>query len=83
MGAGLHRGGLRAVITIMSTSDPINAIEEAESAGFDMSLVDQNLTYSHEQRALNHQAALNFVLELQKAGRRLRGRHQQADSTPD
>jgi len=71
------------MITIMSTSDPINAIEEAERAGFDMSLVDQSLTYSHEQRALNHQAALNFVLELRKAGRQLRGRHQQADSTPD
>ena len=54
----------------------LNPIEEAERAGFDLSLVDESLKYSYEQRALYHQAALNLALEMEDAGRRIRDRHQ-------
>ncbi|HEY6453661.1 MAG TPA: hypothetical protein VIY90_00110 [Steroidobacteraceae bacterium] len=47
-------------------------IEEAERAGFDLSLVEESLGYSYEQRALYHQAALNLALEMEDAGRRMR-----------
>lgn len=50
------------------------AIEEAERAGFDMSLVDESLSLSYDQRALQHQEALNLALELERAGRELRER---------
>jgi len=52
------------------------AVEQAEAAGFDMSLVDVSLSYTYEQRALQHQAALDLALELEKAGQELRGRSQ-------
>ncbi len=45
------------------------AIEEAEKAGFDLSLVDANLRLSYEERAMRHAAALEFALELREAGR--------------
>lgn len=38
-------------------------IEEAECAGFDLSLIDESLSRSYENRALYHQAALNLALE--------------------
>ena len=41
---------------------PLNPIEEAERAGFDMSLIDESFSYSYEERALHHQAALNLAL---------------------
>ena len=59
---------------------PLSAIEEAERAGFDMSLLDANLSYSYEKRVLLHDAALELALELQRIGRQLRGATQQADS---
>lgn len=49
--------------------DPVNPIEEAERAGFDLSLIEESLSYSYEQRALQHQAALNLAIEMQSAGR--------------
>jgi hypothetical protein len=49
-----------------------NAIEEAERAGFDLSLVDDSLSYTFEQRALQHQAALDLALELERVGKQLR-----------
>ena len=55
---------------------PLNPIEDAERAGFDLSLVDESLSYSYERRALYHQAALNLALEMENAGRRIRDRHQ-------
>jgi hypothetical protein len=55
---------------------PLNSIEEAERAGFDLSLVEESLSYSYEQRALHHQAALNLALEMENAGQRIRDRHQ-------
>jgi len=59
-------------------SEHPDAIEEAERAGFDLSLVEESLGYSYEQRALHHQAALNLALELERAGRELRERDQSA-----
>lgn len=51
----------------MSCDD--KAIEEAERAGFDLSLVDSNLRLGYEERAARHEGALAFALELRKAGR--------------
>ena len=59
---------------------PLNPIEEAERAGFDLSLVEESLSYSYEQRALHHQAALNLALEMENAGRRIHDRHQPTTS---
>lgn len=53
-------------------SERPNAIEEAERAGFDSSLIDANLSYSYEKRVLLHDAALALVLEMEKIGRQLR-----------
>jgi hypothetical protein len=44
------------------------AIQEAELAGFDLSLIDSNLRLSVEERLLRHDAALELVLELRAAG---------------
>jgi hypothetical protein len=49
-------------------SEPLNAIEDAERAGFDMRLIDANLSYSYEQRVSHHDEALNLILELERAG---------------
>jgi hypothetical protein len=49
-------------------TEPLSAIEEAERAGFDMSLIDANLRSSYKQRVVHHQEALDLVLELEKAG---------------
>lgn len=53
----------------------LNPIEEAAHAGFDLSLVEESLSCTYEQRALCHQAALNLVLEMEDAGRRIRDRY--------
>jgi hypothetical protein len=63
-------------------SRTLNPIEEAERAGFDLSLIDESLSYSYEQRALYHQAALNLVLEMESAGRRIGDRHQPTTNEP-
>lgn len=56
-------------------------LEAAERAGVDLGLLDDNLRLSHEQRALQHQAALDFALEVERAGRRLRERPASAAAT--
>jgi hypothetical protein len=53
-------------------SEPLSAVEEAERAGFDMSLIDANLSYSYEKRVLLNEAALELALELERVGRELR-----------
>jgi hypothetical protein len=53
-------------------SQPLSAVEEAERAGFDPSLIDANLSYSYEKRVLLHEAALELALEMEKIGRQLR-----------
>jgi hypothetical protein len=52
----------------------LTAVEVAERAGIDLGLVDDNLRLTPEQRALQHQAALDFALEIERAGQRLRDR---------
>jgi hypothetical protein len=68
--------GYKIMAMVISTS---TAIEQAEAAGFDMSLIDVSLSYTHERRALQHQAALDLALELAKAGQQLRDRSQPID----
>ena len=51
----------------------MTAAEEAARAGFDLSLIELNLSYSYDKRAELHQAALELALELQRIGRELRG----------
>jgi len=50
------------------------AIEAAAHAGIDLGLIDDNLHLTYEQRALQHQDALDFALEVERAGQRLRER---------
>ena len=57
-----------------------SAIEEAERAGFDLSLIEDSLSLSYDQRAIQHQQALNLALELERAGRELRERPESVDS---
>jgi len=52
--------------------DPMTAILEAERAGFDSSLIEESLALSHEQRAVQHQRALDLALEMERAGRVIR-----------
>jgi hypothetical protein len=73
--AGVASPGYVAVMT-----EPLNAIEEAERAGFDMGLIDANLSYSYEKRVLLHDAALELALEFERIGRELRGSTQPTDS---
>jgi hypothetical protein len=54
--------------------DESSAIEVAARAGIDLGLVDDNLRLTPEQRVLQHQAALDFALEVERAGQRLRER---------
>ena len=61
-------------------SRPLTAIEEAERAGIDLSLIEDSLRLSYDQRAILHQQALNLALELERAGRELRERSESADS---
>lgn len=49
----------------------MSAIEDAQLAGFDLSLVDESLRCSFEERALQHQSALELALELEKIGQHL------------
>ena len=55
------------------------ATEIAEAAGFDMSLIRESLELSYEQRALQHQAALDLALEMERAGQALRDAAQSVD----
>jgi len=41
-----------------------NAIQEAINAGFDLSMVDESLALSPEERARRHDQALALVLEF-------------------
>lgn len=59
----------------------MNAVQQAEQAGFDMSLIDESMRCSYEQRALQHQEALNLALELERIGQQLRDRTQSSAAT--
>lgn len=54
----------------------MSAVKIAERAGFDLSLVDESLRCSPQERARQHQAALEVALELETIGRQLRDRTQ-------
>jgi hypothetical protein len=58
------------------------AIEAAAHAGIDLGLVDDNLRLTYEQRALQHQDALDFALEVERAGERLHERSAKAPAAP-
>jgi hypothetical protein len=60
----------------------MNPIESAEAAGVDLSLIDDSLSRSYEERAVQHQEALNLALEMERAGNELRERYQSAASAP-
>jgi len=63
-------------------TDYIDAVQEAERAGFDSSLIDANLSYSYEKRVLLHDAALELALEMERAGRQRRGNAQSTSAAP-
>ena len=42
----------------------------AHAAGIDMSLIEHALTLTPEQRLAEHQQVLDFLLEVQEAGRK-------------
>jgi hypothetical protein len=52
----------------------MNPDQQAEAFGFDLSLVDEALRLTPERRLLQHQAALELVLAMERAGRELRER---------
>ena len=56
---------LRTII-IKSMNDE-NPIKVAEEMGFDLSLIEHSLSLTPEQRAEEHQNALDLVWELEKA----------------
>jgi hypothetical protein len=58
------------------------ATEIAEAAGFDTSLIRENLALSYEERVVQHQAALDLMLEMERAGQRLRDAAISADPAP-
>jgi hypothetical protein len=68
--------GRSASVSFMTTTS--TPIEDAEAAGFDLSLIDASLSYSYEKRAMQHQEALNLALELERVGQQLRDRSQPA-----
>ena len=45
----------------------MNAIEAAEHAGIDLTLIDEALRLTPEQRAIQHQRALELALQLRSA----------------
>ena len=51
-------------------------LQQAEDAGFDLSLVDESLRLSPEQRLLQHQRALELVLAVEQSGRDMHERTQ-------
>lgn len=62
-------------------ADPSTALEIADRAGIDLGLIDDNLRLTFEQRAMQHQAALDFALEVERAGQRLRERSAKTAAT--
>jgi len=58
-----------------------SVIDIAVRAGIDLGLVDDNLRLTPEQRVLQHQAALDFALEVERAGQRLRERSAKTPAT--
>jgi hypothetical protein len=51
----------------------MNAIQAAEQAGIDLSLIEESLRLTPEQRALQHQSSLEMALQLEEAYNASRG----------
>ena len=66
---------------LMPEPDSRTATEIAEAAGIDMSLIRENLALSYEQRVIQHQAALELMLEMERAGQKLPDATRSADPT--
>lgn len=47
--------------------DSVSAWQEAEAAGFDMSLVEENLRMTPLERTRQHERALNLAVQLREA----------------
>jgi hypothetical protein len=62
--------------------DDCDALEVAERAGIDLGLLEDNLRLTYAQRAIQHQAALDFALEIERAGQELRERSATSPETP-
>jgi hypothetical protein len=60
---------MRAAAMVVSMVQRSQAIEDAKRAGFDLSLVDESLRLTHEERARQHDQALVLVLELDQLRR--------------
>lgn len=60
---------MKAVAIVVCMANRSQAIEEAERAGFDLTLVDESLKLTHEERARQHDQALALVLELDQLRR--------------
>jgi hypothetical protein len=56
--------------------------QKAAEAGFDLSLIEANLSYSYEKRAELHDAALELALEFERIGRQLRGETERTSAAP-
>jgi hypothetical protein len=61
---------------------PMSASDAAERAGIDLSLIEENLRLTPEQRVLQHEAALELVLQMEAAGRRLRNADSSTPTAP-
>lgn len=55
-------------------AEPSQAVAIAIQAGIDVSLIDDNLRLSPEDRLRQHQDALNLAMALERAGQELRER---------
>ena len=55
------------ILRYSNSITPLNsdAIQEAEEAGFDLNLIELNLSLSPSERIEQHQSALDLVLELE------------------
>ncbi len=58
------------------TAQEIDA--EAIQAGIDLELMEHNLTLSPEERARQHDSALQLALEMKRVGEEMRARDRQA-----
>lgn len=47
--------------------DSVSAVAAAERLGIDLSLIDESLRLTPEQRAIEHQRALDMALQLESA----------------
>jgi hypothetical protein len=62
-------------------ANPTDPIEEAERAGIDIRQLEANLALSYTERAIQHQKALDRMLELERAQREL-GERAQLSAAP-